>query len=240
MHPPDDTPYPLARPKRTPQPPRAVRKQDFSLPKPYRRQLFSEEPESLTRLQKGLLAFATLLVATLAGIMALLAHENARSPQGKVIVAAARIESLEPGEAQLASYAAPTAPLPRAPARATPPALAGGAAMLTPRARAKGAAASPRLAAAIKKTAAAPVPRAPGRHKSPHPKPQPKAVRKEPPLAPPPADPDVVLITAILLLTPAPVPAAAPAVSMEAGGRAPCSPVRIKENSCSDSHPTKP
>lgn len=88
MHSPDDKHYPLAQVRGAPQPRRAVRKKDFSLPKPYRRQLFYEQPDRLTRLQVSLLGFAGLMVATLVGVLALLAHESAHSPDGKLIVTA--------------------------------------------------------------------------------------------------------------------------------------------------------
>ncbi len=110
MHSPDDKHYPLAKAKRSPQPRRAVHKTDFSLPKPYRRQLFSEEPERLTRLQKGMLAFGAAMITTLVGVLALLANESDHSPEGKIIVEAARLEALDEAEAQLASYPAPAIP----------------------------------------------------------------------------------------------------------------------------------
>jgi hypothetical protein len=102
LHSPDDKQYPLAQIKRAPQPrQRAVRKKDYSLPKPYRRHLFYEEPDSLTRLQVSLLGFAGVMVATLLGVLALLAHESEHSPDGKLIVIAP--------EAQRTSYPAPPA-----------------------------------------------------------------------------------------------------------------------------------
>ena len=106
----DDKHYPLTKTKRSPQPRHAVSKKEFSLPKPYRRQLFSEEPERLTRLQMGILAFAALMITTLLGVLALLAHENDLSPEGKLIVAAAELEAVESAEAQIASLASPPPP----------------------------------------------------------------------------------------------------------------------------------
>jgi hypothetical protein len=255
LHPPDDKLLSLARPRQAPQPRRAVRKNDFSLPKPYQRRLFSEEPERLTRLQKGLLAFATLLVATLAAVMALLAHENARSPRGKVIVAAARLESLEPPEppeTQLLSYPSP-APMSAAPApasaappiRATPPALAGDGPALpappVPRAvRAKAAKPARKLVAASKQ----PLPRARAaaallaREK----KSRPRPLRKAPVRSAPPADPDVVLITAILLLAPAPAPAAAsaPPTGMSGPAHPACPSAGPRDTGCANVQPAKP
>lgn len=207
MHSPDDKQYPLGQPKRARLPRRAVSNKDFSLPKPYRRQLFCEEPDRLTRLQISLLAFAGLLIATLTGVLALLAHESERSPQGKVIVAAARLESAEQVEARLASFPAPTVriaqDLPPAPrtrpvvkARPIPKELP----PVTPKMR---PAALPALA--FKK--AAPAARAPvavpARDKKRKPAP-----RREAPQPVPVRDPDEDLITAILLLTPAPLRAA--------------------------------
>jgi hypothetical protein len=102
LHSPDDKHYPLAQVRRAPQPrQRGVRKKDFSLPKPYRRQLFYEQPDRLTRLQVSLLGFAGLMVATLVGVLALLAHESEHSPDGKLIVTAP--------EARRTAYSAPPA-----------------------------------------------------------------------------------------------------------------------------------
>ena len=105
----DDKQYPLTKVARRPKSGRTVSKKDFALPKPYRRQLFSEEPQRLTRLQLGLLGFAGVMVSTLVGVLALMAHESERSPDGKLIVAAARLDNVVQEGPQRVSY--PPAPL---------------------------------------------------------------------------------------------------------------------------------
>jgi hypothetical protein len=145
LHSPDDKQYPLAQIKRAPQPrQRAVRKKDFSLPKPYRRHLFYEEPDRLTRLQVSLLGFAGVMVATLLGVLALLAHESEHSPDGKLIVIAP--------EARRTSYPAP----PAATESDLPPALRHGP-RTPPPVKAKPAPA-PRLASLPRKPKQAPPP----------------------------------------------------------------------------------
>lgn len=175
---PDDKHFPLA-----PRPRRAVSKQDYRLPKPYRRQLFSEQADRLSRLQVSLLGFAGLMVLTLLGVLALLAHETAHSPEGKLIVAA----SVPAPHARRAAYPA----RPARPDGELPPALRHG----------------PRTAPPAKVQAKARPPR-----KNPPPP-------AHPPSVPAPApDPDIALIAAILLLTPAPVPGAPPPLSAELAG----------------------
>jgi hypothetical protein len=261
LHSPDDKHFPLAKAKRPSRPRRAVSKNDFSLPKPYRRQLFSEEPERLTRLQVGMLAFAGLMITSLIGVLALLSHERERSPDGKVIVAAARLESVEAAEAQLASYAPPVPP-PEAP---LPPALLHGPRTADPVQAAKPPA--PPRALAVSKLKAKVTTKAKAKAKPKQPtrlalgpkKPvkrtqamaallarekKAKAPRKIPAVTVPvPApDPDVALIAAIMLLTPAPVPASAPSVSMELAGRAQkaCVPAIPKDPACTELHKVKP
>ena len=249
MHSSDDKHYPLAKAKRSPQPRRAVSKKDYSLPKPYRRQPFSEEPQRLTHLQVGMLGFAALSIVTLLGVLALLAHESDRSPEGKMIVAAARLEPVDDAEAQLASYPAPPAPA-EAP---LPPALLHGVRgpELVQAAPARPAA-KPKTKAKAKAKAKAPMRLAAGPKKlQPHARvtaallaraKKARPPRKEPAVTVPAPDPDVALIAAILLLTPAPVPASTPAVALEFAGRAqaPCAPAVPKDPACADLHKLKP
>jgi hypothetical protein len=178
LHSPDDKQFPLVQIRRAPQPrQRAVRKKDFSLPKPYRRHLFYEEPERLTRLQVSLLGFAGVMVATLLGVLALLAQESEHSPEGKLIVIAP--------EARRASYPAP-------PARAesdTPPALRHG----------------PRTPPLVKATPAprlASLPRKPKPPPPPPPAKHPAAV----PAAPPDPDVTLIAAILLLTPAPAPGP----------------------------------
>ena len=248
MQSPDDQQYPLAKATRRPQSRRSVTKKDFTLPKPYRRQLYNEEPERLTRLQLSLLGFAGVMVSTLIGVLALMAHESERSPDGKLIVAAAKLEpvaQLDQAEARFTAFAAPVAkpePEPELPLRRNAKVTA----LLPPQ----------------------PVKRLQSALKSLKPKPVEKVVRipKKPPqharitaallgrdvkgkpgrahlvASAPAPDPDVALITAILLLTPTPVPAAAPSISMELAGRGQsvCVPTAPKENNCLELHKMKP
>ncbi len=254
MHSPDDKHYPLAKAKRTTQARRAVTKKDFTLPKPYRRQLFSEEPERLTRLQKGMLAFGAAMITTLVGVLALLANESDHSPEGKIIVEAARLETLEEAEAQLASYPAPPKPA----ETPIPPALARGPhtpaltkvtkspvaarAQLAAKAKAKAktkakAMQATRLASAPKKPAQArTAPALLAREKRPNP------AHKAPAMTAPVPDPDVALIAAILLLTPTPIPASSPPLSVELAGRAQasCAPAMPKDPTCTELLKLKP
>ena len=230
MHASDDKQFPLAKAKRTPHSRRAVSKKDFALPKPYRRQLFSEEPDRLTRLQVSLLGFAGLLVTTLLGVLALLAHETERSPDGKVIVAAARLEDIEPGPTPLPSFPPPLFPPPRAVAEASlSPALRQGTRMVAlPAAVGKPLEHTGRMTTVkldpVRMTSAVVTAQSRSRVVAALPlrARKVKMVRKaESTTTPAPApapDPDVVLITAILLLTPAPAPAVVPAVSLELPG----------------------
>lgn len=249
MHSSDDKQYPLAKAKRPPQPRRAVSKKDFSLPRPYHRQLFSEEPERLTRLQMGMLGFAALMIATLLGVLALLANESDHSPEGKMIVAAARLEAVESAEAQPAAN-----PTPAAPAEApTPPALQHGVRSGVP-AHAARTLAPARARAAVKpKEKAKPAPRLASFPKKAPPavratpallarEKKPKPPRKEPAITVPAPDPDVALIAAILLLTPAPAPASAPPVAIELAGRAQasCAPAIPKDPACTELLKLKP
>lgn len=248
MHSSDDKNYPLATPKRPSQPKRAVSQQDFKLPKPYRRQMFSEEPEGLTRLQIGMLGFGALLTATLLAVLALLAKESDHSLEGKVIVAAASLETVEPAEAHVAA-------VPALSVATIPPALQEGARSAVP-ARAS-APAPERTPIALKppfkekkQALLAGLPKKPShlqamtallaREK------KRKPPRSEPVVSHPAPDPDVALITAILLLTvapaPAPAPAATPAVAMELAGRTPliCTPATPKHLACTELHMAKP
>ncbi len=245
MHSPDDKHYPLAQPKRPSPSRRSVSKKDFKLPKPYRRQVYSEEPDRLTRMQVSLIGFAGLMVATLIGVLALMAHEDELSPEGKVIVAAARLEPVDTDEAQYASFQA----RPVKDESGTPPALRHGArtaaqasaaaetvvkskakAIAKARAEAAVSLADPRkkaspstsapaiLAARVRKAKAVPVQAA----------------------APEPSDPDVALITAILLLTPAPSPAAVPGTVSDLAARAQvCAATAFKGEHCTELHKIK-
>lgn len=252
MQSPDDKQYPLAKATRRPQSRRSVSKKDFTLPKPYRRQLYSEGPERLTRLQLSLLGFAGVMVSTLIGVLALMAHESERSPDGKLIVAAARLEpvaQVDQAEAQFTAFAAPVTQ----PEREHEPEHE-----LPLRRNARVAALLPpqpvnRLQSALKSLKPKPVekvvrfPKKPPQHaritaallgrdsKG-------KLLRPQLVASAPAPDPDVALITAILLLTPTPVPAAAPSVSMELAGRghSVCAPTVPKESNCMDLHKTKP
>jgi hypothetical protein len=223
LHSPNDKRYPLEKLKLPPQPRRVVRKKDFSLPKPYRRQLFSEAPERLTRMQVSLLSFAGLMVTALLGVLTILAQETEHSPDGKPIVAA------RPGlaDARPGGDMAPDGPVP--PALRLAPKVAAMAAPRSPAQQGKAPRKAPPPGQAL---AAARAPRA-------------RPARKTPaaPIAvPAPApDPDVVLISAILLLTPAPPKPAAPVVSMELAGHAQnacTSPT--KDAACAELHKLKP
>ena len=221
MHASDDKQFPLASLKRAPQPKRAVSKKDFRLPRPYKRQLFSEEPARLTRLQVSLLGFAGVMVATLIAVLVLLADEKERSPHGKpIVVAAADLEAAKPMLAQRAAFPAAVvqnrsdvqAPLRQQAALAVP---------LTTALKAKPAL---RAVRRVRATPAAPV--------------RQHAVAPVLPL-----DPDVALISAILLLTPpSPVPVSATPLSMELDGGAvsACVPLGAKEIACKQLHKTKP
>ena len=251
MQSPDNKQYPLAKATRRPQSRRSVTKKDFTLPKPYRRQLYSEEPERLTRLQLSLLGFAGVMVSTLIGVLALMAHESERSPDGKLIVAAAKLEpvaQVDQAEAQFTAFAAPAAPaakpepMPELPVRRSVKV----AALLPPQP-------ANRLQSALKPLKPKPVekevriPKKPPQHaritaallgrdvKG-------KPVRAHLVSSASTSDPDVALITAILLLTPTPVPAAAPSISMELAGRGQtvCVPTAPKENNCHELHKMKP
>lgn len=244
MHSPDDKNYPLASAKRPPRPKRSVSKQDFKLPKPYRRQLFSEEPEGLTRLQIGMLGFGALLTATLIAVLALLAKESDHSPEGKVIVAAASLETVEPVDAHAAA-------VPALAVAAIPPALQEGARSTLP---ARASAPAPgRVPIALKTPVKAKTPTllAVAPKKAPHARAvtallarekKRKPPRGEPVVKHPAPDPDVALITAILLLTPSPAPASTPAVAMELAGHAPliCPPATPKHSACTEVHMAKP
>ena len=249
MHASDDNQFPLAKAKRTTYSRRAVSKRDFALPKPYRRQLFSEEPDRLTRLQVSLLAFAGLLVTTLVGVLALLAHETERSPDGKVIVAAARLEDIEPGPTPLAAFPAKRP----APEHSLPPALRQGTRLVALPAPAgkpsERMERKPALKLTTARVATAPVAlTARGRVLAALPvrskkvKVARKAVPAAVPVPVPAVDPDVVLITAILMLTPAPAPVVAPAVALELPGRggAVCLSEVAKQLTCSDLPKMKP
>ena len=226
MHASENKQFALAKTKRPAQPRRAVSKKDFRLPKPYRRQLFSEEPERLTRMQVSLLSFAALMVSTLLGVLALLAHESDLSPEGKMIVAAARLETVQAAHVQPVQPVLPAAPAaPAAPAQvAIPPALQHEPPIVVPAyavralpvVRTRLAAKSHVNARPATRVANAPAARI--------------AVTVPAP------DPDVTLIAAILLLTPAPVPAFAPPVAMELAGRAqaPCAALIPKDPACPD------
>ncbi|WP_426211019.1 hypothetical protein [Massilia sp. TWP1-3-3] len=254
MHASDDKPFPLAPTKRSPQPRRTVSKKDFSLPKPYRRQLFSEEPERLTRLQTAMLTLGALLVAAVLAVLALLAQESDHSPDGKVIVAAARLETVDSVEAQLASLPPPAAPAepPVPPALQHEARTAGMLPTQTPATRMHPATKPKAKAKARQPTRLAGAPKKPALHgralaallereKKIRPAPM-KPAPREPTLTIPAPDPDVALIAAILLLTPAPLPASAPAVAMELAGRAQgtCMPVTPKDHGCAELHKLKP
>ena len=248
MQSPDDKQYPLAKATRRPQSGRSVSKKDFTLPKPYRRQLYSEEPERLTRLQLSLLGFAGVMVSTLIGVLALMAHESERSPDGKLIVAAAKLEPVahvDQAEAQFTAFAAPVAkpePEPRPPLRRSVkvPALPAPQPAnrlqstlkpfkITPLEKVVRMPAKPTQHARI--TAALL-----GRDT------KVKPLRTHLAVPAPAPDPDVALITAILLLTPQPAPASAPSISMELAGRGQtvCVATAPKENNCHDLHKMKP
>ncbi|MEJ7806583.1 MAG: hypothetical protein WKG03_11785 [Telluria sp.] len=219
MHASDNKQFPLAKAKRPAQTRRAVSKKDFRLPKPYRRQLFSEEPERLTRMQVSVLSFAALMVTTLVGVLALLAHESDLSPEGKMIVAAARLETVQAAQVQPVLSTAPDAPAEAAiaPARQhAPPVSVPAYAVPPPVLPTRLAAKSGGKVRPATRVANAPAARF--------------AVTVPAP------DPDVTLIAAILLLTPAPVPTSAPPVAMELAGRAqaPCAAFIPKDPACPD------
>lgn len=223
----------LAKAARRPQLRRSVSKKDFTLPKAYRRQLFSEGPERLTRMQLSLLGFAAVMVTTLFAVLALLAHESDRSPDGKLIVAAAKLAPAEraapavPAEAQPAAHALHSAQAAR-PAQPTPPVQK--ATAMPPVPSVSPVLRSAPVLAALPPVKAKPLPAITGVRRNPTPHPRIVAAllsrdSKAKPIRPQPVtpvrvlDPDVALITAILLLTPAPAPAAVPAISLELVGR---------------------
>ncbi len=242
MHSPDDKHYPLEAPKRAAPSRRSVSKKDFKLPKPYRRQVYSEEPDRLTRLQVSLIGFAGLMIATLLGVLALMAHEDELSPEGKVIVAAARREPVDTDDTQYASF----------PVRATkdesatPPALRSGARTAAKVNAAEEAAAKARMKAKAKAEAAE---RLAALQKKPLPSARSGATlaaraRKAKALpvqtAPASNDPDVALITAILLLTPPPsAPTATPTATDQAARAQICIPGAPKGDNCAELHKAK-
>ncbi len=241
----DDKDYPLAKMAGRARPGRAVSKKDFALPKPYRRQLFSDEPQRLTRLQVSALGFAGVMVCTLVAVLALMAHESERSPDGKLIVAAARLDSTGQEGPLRVSYPPPA--LIATPQRSLPPAPASrlkNAALAPARQAAIGTPSTPKPAARrtlLPRTTAVPRKPLPRAAALPVRDPRTRPLHTQAASTPAP-DPDVALITAILLLTPAPAPAAAPAISMELAGRSVpvCIPALPKEASCSDPGRLKP
>lgn len=254
----DDKKLPLAKMVRRPLSRRTVSKKDFTLPRPYRRQLFSEEPEKLTRLQLSLLGFSGVMVSTLFGVLALFAHESERSPDGKLIVAAARLEQVEHAEQAEAQHTAfitqpaePAAPVqPAELVKTTEPAQPAQPAQPEPQTPPPA-----RVAQLLAPVKAKPANGTPGIRKKPFQHPRIIAAllgrdSKLKPLRLAPAafaaarapDADVALITAILLLTPAPVPVAAPAVSLELTGHGhlACLETISKKSHCLDSHRENP
>jgi hypothetical protein len=220
--------YPVAKLKRPEQPRRAISKKDFKLPRPYRRQVFSEAPERLSRLQVSLLAFAGVMVVSLLGVLALLAQESERSPDGKIIVVAERAT----GGKAIADEAITFPPMRTPPVPLLPPMPR--APGMPPQLARPGAGQKPPLHL-IKPPRKA----APQRHvlaRLPAKAAHARKERATPATVP---DPDVALITAILLLTPPPAPPALPSLAPELAGRHPAVCTSIV-SSCADLHKMKP
>ncbi len=243
MHSPDDKHYPLEQPKRPSPSRRSVSKKDFKLPKPYRRQVYSEEPDRLTRLQVSLIGFAGLMIATLLGVLALMAHEDELSPEGKVIVAAARREPVDTDDGQYASFRSRAVK----DESATPPALRSGPRTAAKVSAAEEAMAKAKLKAKVKAEAAVrlaevakkalPSARASAMSAARARKAKALTVQAASPAS---ADPDVALITAILLLTPPPSPATATLTATDQAARAQiCLPTAPKGDNCTELHKAK-
>ena len=204
MPPADDTHYPLAAATPAPRTRRSISARDYSLPKPYRRKKFVEDEPKLSTLRKGLLAISGLVIACLIAALALLAKENFESPP-VVVMAAPK----------------PAAPLPVALADAPPAFLPMPVPAPPPMAAVRGREeAPPAVLHGPIKLAATPKPA-----RDAHLAPVPEA---------PPADPDVVLISAILLLT-------APSASApDDPALATCSATAVSDGGCPDIHGMKP
>lgn len=95
MPPPDDKQYPLATKTAAPRVSRSagrsvghsISARDYSLPKPYRRKRFVEDKPDMSRSRVAMLAFSGVLIASLVVALALLAKENLHSPPVMVIAA---------------------------------------------------------------------------------------------------------------------------------------------------------
>lgn len=216
MRPSDEKKYVLVSQRSKLKPRRALSVRDYSLPKPYRKPVNGEEYQGRSRTQFALLALAGVLIAGLVGALALLAHENVTTPRARPVVAATG----EPGrDGVLAPAVFPGMPadplaLPAqkktpAGARLPPPGLAGSS---TPSRRAAVAAGIAAHAAPRETSASA----------------------LEDPSAAKESDPDVVLLTAILMLTP-PAP-----VEIQSGTPAMCTAARAASPECAGVHATDP
>lgn len=178
---------------------RAIQALSHGKPKPYRRQLVSDEPYRLSRLQVGLLITGATLIGGLILTVAVIAQEHANATRGKVIVAAPylapRAAPPAPGSGRVPEAALP-APVAHVPVALTPPIL-DDTSMPLPDPQ------SPPLQLPRPKVVKAPA----------RPAPAPKLLTKRTPTRPPVqpaellvrsalADPDVDLIATILQLTP--------------------------------------
>ena len=202
---PDEKHYPLAAPTPAPRGRRSISARDYSLPKPYRKKKFVEDEPELSTLRKGLLAFSGLVIASLIAALALLAKENFDSPPVLVIAAPK-----------------PAAPLPVALAEAPAPAfLPMPAPARSPMAAVHGREDPPQAAPhrptllssaarLARSTHVAPVPEVPA------------------------PDPDVVLISAILLLT------APSAAAPDDPALAACTATTMSDSGCPAIHGMKP
>ena len=180
MSPSDKKDYGLVTQTMRPRPRRSVSMRDYSLPKPYRKKVFVEEAPTPSRIKTVLWTVSGVLVAGLVVELCMLAQETMRQRELPIIAAAPR-PAVDDAPAPLAMREQVSAAAPIA--------------ALAPATAASRHAVSPVLAAAgigaIRgkvHLASAGRPGKPSRL-------QPAALAPEP-------DPDVVLITAILLLAP--------------------------------------
>lgn len=206
MRPPDEKKYVLVTQKTKLRKSRSLSVRDYSLPKPYRKAMSGEERRGISRMQVALLAVAGMLIAGLIATLALLAHENVTTPRPKPIVA---MSGKQAGDALLAPAVFP----------GTPPG---------------GVSGSPALAAPFNARAVPPPPRRRGERAQDEAATAAPAAKEDNPLSeltpevsP---DPDVVLLTAILMLTPPPV------LEIQHGTPAICTAASASAPECSEMH----
>lgn len=180
MRPSDDQPFPLATVSPPVRPRGSIRAHDFKLPKPYRKKRFVEDDLAPSKARIVFLGLSCVMVAGLVTTLAWLAQENRDTPP-VVVVAAPRVL---PPVAAVRLPAPVVAPLPEAPAPVP-----------VPETIVLAAPPAPSPSPFVHRTVA----------RLPPPVKPAQAARPAPKIEPP--DPDVVLIAAILSLTPPQPPA---------------------------------